>query len=50
MKAGDWKDCDLVEMVPGNTLAIQSSKTPACLPVEAITGNVDSFIEIDACR
>jgi uncharacterized protein (DUF433 family) len=46
MEAGDWKDCDLVEIVPGKHSGDPVFKNTR-LPVEAITGNVDSFIEID---
>ena len=38
----DWSDCPLVEMIPGKVSGAPLLKDTR-LPVEAITGNYDTF-------
>jgi uncharacterized protein (DUF433 family) len=40
----DWSDCPLVEVIPGKVSGAPLLKNTR-LPVEAITGNYDAFLE-----
>jgi uncharacterized protein (DUF433 family) len=40
----DWSDCPLVEVIPGKVSGAPLLKNTR-LPVEAVTGNYDAFIE-----
>jgi len=40
----DWSDCPLVEIIPGKVSGAPLLKNTR-LPVEAITGNYDAFID-----
>lgn len=46
MQPKDWLGCDLLESVPGKVSGAVVFKHTR-LPVEAITGNVDSFMEME---
>jgi uncharacterized protein (DUF433 family) len=46
MTANQWLGCDLLESVPGKVSGAVVFKGTR-LPVEAITGNVDAFMEVD---
>jgi hypothetical protein len=46
MTTNEWLGCDLLESVPGKVSGAVVFKHTR-LPVETITGSVDSFIEVD---
>ncbi len=44
MATFDWSDCPLVEVIPGKVSGTTLLKNTR-LPVEAITGNYDAFLD-----
>ena len=40
----DWSDCPLVEVIPGKVSGVPLLKNTR-LPVDAITGNYDAFLD-----
>jgi uncharacterized protein (DUF433 family) len=46
MTTNEWLGCDLLESVPGKVSGAVVFRNTR-LPVEAIVGNVDAFMEID---